>query len=101
MLTSHALNDFRQMIKKRIWKAQYKVSSTWYDITIAGIDILETGVVRVKVPISPGQACTIAGIRLISTDGDVWCEQSTSIVIEDAAISILQWFDFEITEDEE
>ena len=62
MLTNQALADFRNFIKNKIWKAQYKIGSTWYDATISGIDILASGIVRVRIPISSKQGtfeCTL------------------------------------------
>jgi len=100
MLTTAALNDFRAFVKKKIWKAQYKVGSTWYDATISQSAILGNGVVRIQIPISPGFACTITGARLISTSNEVWAEKAISVGIDDAATSLLQWFEFVITESE-
>lgn len=98
MLTSYALTDFRNFVKNKLWKAQYKIGSTWYDAAIAGIDILTSGVVRVRIPISPGQACTISGARLFSTSNQVWCEKAITVKIDDAQTDFLQWFEFNITE---
>lgn len=98
MLTNDFFSDFRNFIKNKIWKAQYKIGSTWYDATISGIDILSSGIVRVRVPISPGQACTITGARLFSTSGKVWDERTISVSIEDAQVGVLEWFEFEIKE---
>ena len=66
MLTNFAFADFRTFIKNKIWKAQYKIGSTWYDATISGIDILNSGIVRVRIPISPGMAWNPSLRRMIS-----------------------------------
>ena len=100
MLTTAALNDFRAFVKKKIWKAQYKIGSTWYDATISQSAITSAGVVRIQIPISPGYACTITGARLISTSNEVWAEKSISVTIDDAATNLLQWFEFVIKEGE-
>ncbi len=100
MLQPAALNDFRNFVKKKIWKAQYKVGSTWYDATVSQITITGAGVVRVQVPISPGIACTITGMRLYSTSGDLWLEKTISATIEDGQTNLLQWFEFVIKESE-
>lgn len=100
MLTTAALNDFRAFVKKKIWKAQYKIGNTWYDGTISQNQILANGTVRIQVPISPGYACTIKGVRLISTSNEVWAEKAISVIIEDASTNLLQWFEFVITESE-
>jgi len=100
LLTTAALNDFRAFVKKKIWKAQYKIGSTWYDATISQSAITSAGVVRIQIPISPGYACTITGARLISTSNEVWAEKSISVTIDDAATNLLQWFEFVINESE-
>lgn len=100
MLTPAALSDFRSFVKKKIWKAQYRIGSTWYDATISQSSITSTGVVRIQVPISPGYACTITGARLISFNNEVWAEKTISVGIEDASTNLLQWFEFVITESE-
>ena len=100
MLTTAALNDFRNFIKNKIWKAQYKIGSTWYDATISQSAITSAGVVRIQIPISPGYACTITGARLVSMSNEVWAEKSISVAIDDAATNLLQWFEFVITESE-
>lgn len=100
MLTTYAFADFRNFVKKKLWKAQYKIGSTWYDATISGIDILASGIVHVRIPISPGAACTITGARLISTSNEIWCEKAINVIIDDAQVSLLEWFEFNITEKE-
>lgn len=100
MLTTDALNDFRAFVKKKIWKAQYKIGSTWYDATISQSAITSAGVVRIQISISPGYACTITGARLISTSNKVWDERSISVIIDDAATNLLEWFEFVIKESE-
>ncbi len=101
MLTSYAFTDLRNFVKKRIWKAQYKIGSTWYDGTISDIEITSDGIVRVKVPISPGTTCTISGARLLSYSSEVWATKTISVTISDAQTNLLVWFDFEITESED
>jgi len=101
MLTTAALNDFRSFVKKKIWKAQYKIGSTWYDATISQSVITSAGVVRIQIPISPGYACTITGARLISTNNEVWAEKAISATIEDGSTNLLQWFEFVIAEKSE
>lgn len=100
MLTTAALNDFRAFVKNKVWKAQYRIGSTWYDATISQSQILASGVVRIQVPISPGFACTITGARLISYSNEVWAEKAISVTIDDSSTSLLQWFEFTITESE-
>ena len=100
MLSNEAFKDFRNFIKKQIYKSQYRVGSTWYNANLVEIVILADGTVRVKSEIAHGAACTITGVRLISQLNEVWATKSINVVIERPTTNLLQWFDFNITESE-
>lgn len=100
MLQTAAFADLRNFIKKRIYKAQYQRGGSWYDAALVEKVVTSGGVARIKVQISPGVACTITGVRLINTEGQVWASKTISVVLETAETNLLQWFDFEITEEE-
>ncbi len=100
MLQTAAYTDLRNYITKRIYKAQYQRSGSWYDTTLVSKEVTSDGIVRIKVQISPGVATTITGVRLINTEGEVWASKTVSVVLENADTNLLQWFDFEITEEE-
>ena len=100
MLTTYAFKDFQNFIKRQIYKAQYRVGSTWYDASIVDIAIQTDGTVRCKCEIAHGSACTINGVRLISQQNEVWCSKGITVVIERANTNLMQWFDFKMTESE-
>lgn len=100
MLQTAAFNDLRQFITKRIYKAQYQRDGTWYDAVLVSKEVTPDGIARIKVQISPGVATTITGVRLINTENQVWAVKTVNVVLETADTNLLQWFDFEITEDE-
>lgn len=100
MLQTAAFNDLRQYITKRIYKAQYQRDGTWYDAVLVSKEVTRDGIARIKVQISPGVATTITGVRLINTENQVWAVKTVNVVLETADTNLLQWFDFEITEDE-
>lgn len=100
MLTNAAFNDFRNMIKRRVVRAQYRVESTWYESTLLDTVITGDGIVRVRTQIAHGSPCTINRIRLISSNGDVWAEKAINVILEYSYTHLLQWFDFNITERE-
>ena len=100
MLQTAAFTDLRNYIKDRIGSAQYRVGSTWTVCTIVEKVVTSTGVVRIKAQIAPGAACTIAEVRLLNTDGEVWLKKTVSVVIDSASTNLLQWFDFNVTESE-
>lgn len=101
MLQTAAFTDFRNYIKRRIAKAQYRVGTTWYDAPIVETVITSAGVVRVKSQIVHGAACTIAEVRLLNSEGAVWATKTIDVIIETATTNLLQWFDFNVTESEE
>ena len=98
MLTTAAFVDLRNYIKRRIAKAQYRVGSTWYNAPIVETVITSAGIVRVKSQIAHGAPCTIAEVRLINTEQQVWASKVVNVVLETATTNLLQWFDFNITE---
>ncbi len=100
MLQAAAFSDLRNYITKRIYKAQYQRGGSWYDAALVSKEVTNTGIARIKVQISPGVATTITGVRLINTDNQVWAVKSVNVTIETADTNLLQWFDFEITEEE-
>ena len=100
MLQMAAYTDLRNYIKKRVVKAQYSVGTTWYDASIVESTITSNGIVRIKAQIAHGAACTISGVRLLNSEGSVWATKTINVVMESATTNLLQWFDFNITEEE-
>ena len=100
MLTAQAFTDFRNFIKGRVGKAQYRVGSTWYNAPIVETVITRDGTVRIKSQIAHGAPCTIAEVRLLNNENAPWATKTVTIVIETATTNLLQWFDFKITESE-
>jgi hypothetical protein len=100
MLQTAAFTDLRNYITKRIYKAQYQRGGSWYDAALVSKEVTSSGIARIKVQISPGVACTITGVRLINTENQVWAVKSVNVVLETAETNLLQWFDFEVTEEE-
>ena len=100
MLQAAAYTDLESYIVKRIYKAQYQRNGSWYDAALVSKEVTRNGIARIKVQISPGVVTTITGVRLINTDNQVWAVKAVNVGIERADENLLQWFDFEITEEE-
>lgn len=100
MLENCAFRDFRNFIKRQIYKGQYRVGSTWYDANLVDIAITNDGIVRVKLEIAHGSACTITGVRLISQLNEVWCTKGITVIIERSNTNLMQWIDFAMAEKE-
>lgn len=101
MLKAAAFTDFRNLIKRRLAYAEYRIGSTFHRADISEVEITTDGIVRVKIPVSHGTAGTITQVRLISVTSEVWAsKENLNIVLETAQTHYLQWFDFKITESE-
>lgn len=101
MLKAAAFTDFRNLIKRRIAYAEYRIGGTFFRAEISEIEITSDGIVRVKIPVSHGAAGTITQVRLISVTSEVWAsKENLNIVLETSQTHYLQWFDFKITESE-
>ena len=100
MLQTAAFNDLRNYIKGRIGASQYQVNDTWYNATIVESIITNDGIVRIKCQIAHGAPCTITAVRLLSTVSEAWIVKNVSVVIDSATTNLLQWFDFNVTENE-
>lgn len=100
MLQTAAFNDLRSYIKDRIGASEYQVDGTWYSAAIVESIVTADGIVRIKCQVAHGAACTITAVRLLNTAGEVWLLKIVNVVIDSATTNLLQWFDFNVTENE-
>ena len=102
MLDTAGFVDLRGYLKRRIAYARYRVgSSTWHEVTLSGIDILNSGIVRARLNInSGGSAITVRRVELYNTDRELFAHQDCNITVTAGQTGILFWFDFNITESE-
>ena len=102
MLQTAAFTDLRNYIVKRIYKAQYQMNGSWRDATLVEktVTVTPPGIARIKTQISPGVSGTITGVRLINTEGQIWASKAISVILETPEQNLMQWFDFEIKEEE-
>lgn len=99
MLTDTALAGFRSFIRRSIYRARYRVGSTWREAAINQVEIQPGGTVRAWLAIHPGGAATVNRVELIDSNGATWAYQDVSISITDKQSGILYWFDFTIREE--
>lgn len=100
MLTEYALSKFRGFIQKSITKARYRTGSTWHEATINAVEILDSGTVRARLALVPGEAATINRVELLSSGNNTWAYQDTKISVTSQQTGVLYWFDFTIREEE-
>lgn len=98
MLTTAALTDLREYIKRRISHAEYRIGSTYHRADISEAEITAGGVVRIKIPITQPTPVTITQVRLISQTNQIWATKNISVTTNSLQTHYLQWFDFVITE---
>lgn len=99
MLTDTALDKFRAFIRRNIYRARYRVGSTWREATINQVEIQSGGTVRAWLAITPGGASTVTRVELLDSSGATWAYQDVSIPVTDQQSGILYWFDFTIKEE--
>lgn len=99
MLTDTALDKFRAFIRRNIYRARYRVGSTWREATINQVEIQSGGTVRAWLAITPGGASTVTRVELLDSSGATWAYQDVSISVTDQQSGILYWFDFTIKEE--
>ena len=100
MLTDTALDKFRAFVKRNIYRARYRVGSTWREAAINQVEIRSGGTVRAWLAINPGGAATVNRVELIDPNGAAWAYQDVSIAVTAQQTGILYWFDFTIREEE-
>lgn len=100
MLTDTALAGFRSFIRRSIYRARYRVGSTWQEAAINDVEIQSSGTVRAWLAITPGEAATVNRVELLDSNGTTWAYQDVSISLTDQQSGILYWFDFTIKEEE-
>lgn len=99
MLTDTALDKFRAFIRRNIYRARYRVGSTWREAAINEVEIQSGGTVRAWLAITPGGAATVTRVELLDSSGATWAYQDVSISVTDQQSGILYWFDFTIKEE--
>ena len=100
MLTDTALDKFRAFVKRNIYRARYRVGSTWREAAINEVEIQSSGTVRAWLAINPGGAATVNRVELLDPNGATWAYQDVSISVTAQQTGILYWFDFTIREEE-
>ena len=99
MLTDTALDKFRAFIRRNIYRARYRVGSTWREAAITKVEIQSGGTVRAWLAITPGGAATVKRVELLDPSGATWAYQDVSISVTAQQTGILYWFDFTIKEE--
>lgn len=81
MLTTEAMNGFRDHVKRTISYARYKVGNIYYDAKITDITIGSDGKVKVDFTIDHKASgnITVSEIQVYNTSGKLWWSKTENI----------------------
>ena len=99
MLTDTALDKFRAFVKRNIYRARYRVGSTWREAVINEVETQPGGTARAWLATTPGGAAAVNRVELLDPSGATWAYQDVSISVTAQQSGILYWFDFTIKEE--
>jgi len=95
------LNGLRQHIPEMVIKAQYKVSSTWYDAEFTS-SVQTNNMVHVDMMVEPvaGPGTVVTQFRLLDSSDNELAGKTQTLTFAAGIDSILFRFAFEVTVDE-
>lgn len=102
MLTTNAIEGYKQYTERTISHARYRLGSTWYTAPVDRKERMSDGRVAVYFSIIPQstEAVTITSVQLYDKAGALWAEKSENIRIESVQEGVLYRFTFNLHEEE-
>lgn len=87
LLTSKAIQGYRDYTKRTIAYAKYKVGSTYHKTKIESVDVTEEGIVEVRFKIEAATtgAATVTEIQLYDTNNDLWLSKQEFLEMNSVA----------------
>lgn len=100
MLTSTAIQGFKEHTRVDIDKAKYKVGTTYHDAVIQSKSYLSDGRLAVLILVEPPESgtVTVSEIQLYDIYGNLWLKKTENIVRESVSAGILYRFTFDFKE---
>lgn len=101
MLTTAALNGFKDHVKRTVAYAKYKVGSTYYDAKITDIYVKKDGKVAIDFTIDHPTSGNIkvTEVQLYNTSGILWCSKTENIERKSSQSGIFYRFTINIYEE--
>lgn len=86
LLTSAALQGYRDFTKRRIHHARYLIDSTWHTASIESVETLPNGIVEISfmIELESGSG-TVRQVQLYDTDNQVWLSKTESLRMSDVS----------------
>ena len=102
LLTSKAIQGYRDYTKRTIAYEKYKVGSTYHKTKIESVDVTEEGIVEVRFKIEAATtgAATVTEIQLYDTNNDLWLSKQEFLEMNSVAEGFYYVCQLEISERE-
>lgn len=100
LLTSDAINGYKDYTKKTIAYARYKANGTYYNANITNVSVLPDGRLAVDFLIDhtvPGDI-NVTEVQLYDTNQKLWLSKPENLIRKDVQEGILYRFTFTIQE---
>lgn len=97
-VTNTLLNALRQNLINTVDHAQFKIGSTYTNVSLNEKRLNADGTVSVSFYINAAAGSTVTQLRLMDSSGNVLASKSESISIPEAALPIYYFFTFNVYE---
>ena len=86
LLTSAAIQGYRDYTKRRIAYAKYKVGSTYYKVPIESVTTTSDGMLEIafKIELSSGSG-EVSEVQLYDTDNQLWLSKAERLKMDSVA----------------
>ena len=86
LLTSAAIQGYRDYTMRRIAYAKFKIGSTEYKTNIESVEVTDGGTVEIafKIEIASGSG-TVSQISLYDTDNQLWLSKTENLQMDSVA----------------
>nr|DAL16709.1 MAG TPA_asm: hypothetical protein [Caudoviricetes sp.] len=87
LLTSKAIQGYRDYTKRTVAYAKYKIGSTYHKAKIESVEVTTDGIVEVtfKIETATTGAATVTEIQLYDTNNDLWLSKQESLKMDSVA----------------
>ena len=89
LLTSKAIQGYRDYTKRTIAYAKYKIGSTYHKAKIESVEVTGDGLVEIMFKIETGStgAATVTEIQLYDTNNDLWLSKQESLKMDSVPLT--------------
>lgn len=86
LLTSAALQGYRDFTKRRVSYARYLIGPTWHKTRIESVETLSNGIVEISfmIELESGSG-TVTQVQLYDTDNQLWLSKNESLKMSDVS----------------